>query len=339
MAPVNELQLSVIYDPEEEGQGVAEVDLVLVHGFGGDFMGTWTSAEGNVFWPRDLLLQKQPRTRILSFGYDAGETTTATIRDNARTMLVYLECQRDDESRPIVFLGQCLGGLIIRQAMCFAKRERTYRSIASATKSIMFFGTPHGGGDRKGWLKLAKSYEGFGPKCKMIEVLGNNTTDLCELDEDFCRLINNYTIVNFIEMQPMPGTEKLIVEKADATKTAGLEQVPVNADHLRMCQFKHAKDSTFLKICKIIKQAIPKAKEQEAAAAVPPPSSAEWVYAPQPMPQQRMLESAQHGESYPWHDYLPQQASSVRFSPGGKPVAASPQYVYVVPVTIKTGKA
>ncbi|KAF2968645.1 hypothetical protein GQX73_g4897 [Xylaria multiplex] len=332
MAPVNELQLSVIYDPEEEGQDVAEVDLVLVHGFGGGFMGTWTSAEGNVFWPRDLLLQKQPRTRILSFGYDAGETTTATIRDNARTMLVFLECQRDDESRPIVFLGQCLGGLIIRQAMCFAKRERIYRSIATATKSIMFFGTPHGGGDKKGWLKLAKNYEGFGPKCKMIEVLGNNTTDLCELDEDFCRLISNYTIVNFIEMQPMPGTDKLIVEKADATKTAGLEQVPVNADHLRMCQFKSIKDSTFLKVCKILKQAAPKAGGQGPQAAGPVPPSTEWFHTPQPKPRQLMLESAEHDTSrfMPWRDYPQQQQ---------QPSTVSPQYVYVVPVTIKTGKA
>ncbi|KAI0423013.1 hypothetical protein F5X98DRAFT_323549 [Xylaria grammica] len=309
MAPVNELQLSVVYDPEEEGRGIAEVDLVLVHGFGGDFMGTWTYKEAghNVFWPRDLLLLKQPRTRILSFGYDAGETTTATIRDNARTMLVYLDCQRDDESRPIIFLGQCLGGLIVRQAMCFAKRESVYNSIASATQSIMFFGTPHGGGDKKGWLKLAKNYEGFGPKCRMIDVLGKNTTDLLELDEDFCRLINDYTIVNFFEQQPLAGTTKLIVEKWAATNTAGLEQVPVNADHLRMCQFQHAKNSTFLKICKVIRQAVLKAREQEAAAGAPLSSSASSARRPQPLPQRRMLEPApaQHSGSsnMPWDAY------------------------------------
>lgn len=94
--------------------------LVLVHGFGGDFIDTWTykDVERSVFWPKDLLLseQKQPRTRILSFGYDAGELVVASIRVYARTMLGFLKDQREGiESRPIVFLGHCLGGLIVKQ--------------------------------------------------------------------------------------------------------------------------------------------------------------------------------------------------------------------------------
>lgn len=93
--------------------------LVLVHGFGGDVIDTWTSKslKGNIFWPEKLLLQKQPRTRIFSFGYDAGELAFSTIRDNARTMLAYLNGRREDfcNDRPIVFLGHCLGGLIVRQ--------------------------------------------------------------------------------------------------------------------------------------------------------------------------------------------------------------------------------
>ncbi|KAI1747835.1 hypothetical protein F4782DRAFT_395714 [Xylaria castorea] len=326
MAPVTELQLSVIYDPEEEGRGVAEVDLVLVHGFGGDFMGTWTdkTVEPNVFWPRDLLLQKQPRTRILSFGYDAGETTTATIRDNARTMLVYLDCLRDDECnvRPIVFIGQCLGGLIIRQAMCFAKRERIYRPIAFATKSIMFFGTPHGGGDEKGWLKLAKNYEGFGSKCKMIDVLGNNTAELLKLDEDFCRLINDYTIVNFFEMQHLPGTKTTIVGKADAIKLPGLEHLGVNADHLRICQFKRVNDNTFMKICRVIKEAVGKPKAQEAAAQATPSSSAKKLQAPQLMLPQRMLELEQGNgpSSMPWNEYPSQETPAAAKHKSRRPV-------------------
>ncbi|TRX89122.1 hypothetical protein FHL15_009935 [Xylaria flabelliformis] len=320
MAPVTELQLSVIYDPEEEGRGVAEVDLVLVHGFGGDFMGTWTdtTVKPNVFWPRELLLQKQPQTRILSFGYDAGETTTATIRDNARTMLVYLDCLRDDKTRPIVFIGQCLGGLIIRQAMCFAKRERKYRPIASATKSIMFFGTPHGGGDEKGWLKLAKNYEGFGPKCKMIDVLGKNTAELLKLDEDFCRLINDYTIVNFYELQPLSETGMTIVGKADATKLPGLEQLGVNADHLRICQFKRVSDNTFIKVCKVIKEAVGNPKEQEAASQAPPSSLVKQLPAPQSMPRQLFLELEQGNRS--WNEYSSQEVPAAAKPKTRRPV-------------------
>ena len=40
-----------------------------------------------------------------------------TIRDYARTLLVYLGRKRgeDAKTRPIVFLGHCLGGLIVKQ--------------------------------------------------------------------------------------------------------------------------------------------------------------------------------------------------------------------------------
>lgn len=101
-----------------------DCSLVLLHGFGGDFIDTWTSkeVEPSVFWPKDLLLSgkkpadKQPRTRTLSFGYDAGELVVASIRVYARTMLGFLKDQREGiESRPIVFLGHCLGGLIVKQ--------------------------------------------------------------------------------------------------------------------------------------------------------------------------------------------------------------------------------
>ncbi len=96
--------------------------LVLVHGLGGDPIDTWTckTVSPSVFWPRDLLSKKQPRTRVLSFGYSASiyeNTSIATIRDNARAMLDHLSCLRDEggEDRPIVFLGHCLGGLIVEQ--------------------------------------------------------------------------------------------------------------------------------------------------------------------------------------------------------------------------------
>ncbi|KAI0910549.1 hypothetical protein F4823DRAFT_361757 [Ustulina deusta] len=61
MAPVKGLQLSVICDLEEDGKFAGDLDLVLVHGFTGDLIGTWTYREDGrkFFWPRELLLLKQ----------------------------------------------------------------------------------------------------------------------------------------------------------------------------------------------------------------------------------------------------------------------------------------
>ncbi|KAI0523878.1 hypothetical protein F5B22DRAFT_642980 [Xylaria bambusicola] len=259
--PVHKLQLHVIYDPETHGNSVAEIDLVLVHGFGGHYMDTWTSKQGDssVFWPEDLLLKQetQPPTRILSFGYDVGELVVASIRSYAQSMLTFLNDLREGiESRPVVFLGHCLGGLIVKQAMRFAENEPSLKSIISATKSIMFFGTPHGGGEKKDWRKLATCYKELGSKCQMIAVLGKSTDDLTELDEDFLRLQNRFTINNFLEQRKMPGAKRLIVDQTSAVKFSGAGSTGVDGDHVTMCQFKDAHNNAFTRVCRIIRDAV-----------------------------------------------------------------------------------
>ncbi|KAI1127148.1 hypothetical protein F5Y10DRAFT_243265 [Nemania abortiva] len=263
MAPVRKLGLKVIYDPVKDTKNYSsDVDLVLVHGFGGDPFETWTYQEDgtSVFWPEDLLIEETPQTRILSFGYEVGERIVGTIRDYARTLIVYLNSQRGDDAktRPIVFLGHCLGGLIIKQALRFAAKETRYNSIAVATKSIMFFGTPHNGGDKKGWLEIAKKYKALGSKCKMIDILSKNTDDLIEIDEDFRQLTSKYTIVNFTEMRKMKGAKDVVVDKTSANFTCslGFQSVPVDANHIGICKFIDNEDETFKEVCGVIKQAV-----------------------------------------------------------------------------------
>ncbi|KAI0970860.1 hypothetical protein F4678DRAFT_106078 [Xylaria arbuscula] len=258
---VKQLQLRVIHDPKIGDKSVAEIDLVLVHGFGGDYIDTWTFEQGDsrVFWPEHLLLAEsgQPKTRILSFGYDTGQLVVTSIRGYARSMLSFLDDQREGiKSRPVVFLGHCLGGLIVKQAMRFAEIDPLRNSIISATKSIMFFGTPHGGGKRKDWRKLATRYKALGPECKMIDVLGKHTNDLTDLDEDFCRLQDRFTIINFLEQGKMPGANRLIVDATSAAKFPGAEVIDVDGDHITMCQFKDAHNNAFIKVCRIIRDAV-----------------------------------------------------------------------------------
>lgn len=120
----------------------------------------------------------------------------------------------------------------------------------------MFFGTPHGGGDKKDWRKLADCYKGLGRGCKMIDVLGKSTDDLTELDEDFNRLQDRFTIVNFLEQQNMPRAKKPIVDQTSAAKFPGAEVVHASGNHVTMCQFKNAENGAFVKVCWTIRQAV-----------------------------------------------------------------------------------
>jgi hypothetical protein len=74
-------------------------------------------------WLRDLLPQKVPNARVMTFGYNAdiiANTSIAGIRDNARKLLSTLRDKREDDDendngRPIVFIAHSLGGIIIKQ--------------------------------------------------------------------------------------------------------------------------------------------------------------------------------------------------------------------------------
>ena len=115
-------------DPPTPGwaakHGEPNLDVVAVHGLNGECFRSWTHEETTgeqTLWLKDLLLQRLPRTRVMTFGYDAsvvGNTSVAGIRDNARKLLVFLRNKREDDGtrhRPIVFVGHSLGGIIIKQ--------------------------------------------------------------------------------------------------------------------------------------------------------------------------------------------------------------------------------
>ena len=103
--------------------------IVLVHGIDGDPIKTWTNAESSAFWPQDWLPAKFPHARVFSFGYNADmyrNNSVAGIRDNARSLLSFLELEREslDSTPPIVFIAHCLGGLIVKQVSSSSPARR-----------------------------------------------------------------------------------------------------------------------------------------------------------------------------------------------------------------------
>lgn len=97
--------------------------MVLVHGFDAvddrqrGCIKTWTAEDGTV-WPRDLLPARMPEARVLCYEYNGsikGTTSTAGTRDHAISLLQQLEYYRErkaDGSKPIIFVGHSLGGVM-----------------------------------------------------------------------------------------------------------------------------------------------------------------------------------------------------------------------------------
>lgn len=65
--------LITLYEPDEPNDAL--VDIVFIHGLGGNSFTTWLHKDSRVHWPSQLLKNDVPQARILIFGYDASVTS------------------------------------------------------------------------------------------------------------------------------------------------------------------------------------------------------------------------------------------------------------------------
>ena len=78
-----------LHESKEEDEFQYTVDIVAVHGLGGNAYKTWTHSNGKL-WLRDLLLEDLPNARVFTYGYNSAfvfSRETSTIRQFARALL------------------------------------------------------------------------------------------------------------------------------------------------------------------------------------------------------------------------------------------------------------
>jgi hypothetical protein len=107
--------------------GEEGIDIIFVHGLQGHRVGSFT--KGAVCWPRDLLGHDVPASRIVSWGHGGPlGSSGAVFADQAEKLLTDIARIRVGTSRPIIFIGHGLGGLIVKEALVTAAMSRIYGS-------------------------------------------------------------------------------------------------------------------------------------------------------------------------------------------------------------------
>ena len=145
-----------------DGGTEACVDIVFVHGLTGNAYNTWLHKETSVHWPRDLLKQDLPDTRILSYGYDADfvnlwkPASISRLSNHAENLvggLVRMRERTETGTRKIFFVAHSLGGLVTECALGISRHnaEEHLRQIERCTAGIAFLGVPHCGADLASW--------------------------------------------------------------------------------------------------------------------------------------------------------------------------------------------
>ena len=195
---------------------VPDVDIVFVHGLnprGLENHGrqTWTASNG-VFWPEHLLCHELPTARILLFSYNSSIRSSAAdahLSGHATNLcdrLKNVRLREEELRRPLIFVAHSLGGLLVKHALVEATLDDRYRSLKNSTHGLVFFATPHRGGENAGIAKFAANfYSAFTgqPRNNLLDSL-KKKSPITEFSADQFRYqMNDYEILSFIETRKM----------------------------------------------------------------------------------------------------------------------------------------
>ncbi|KAH0533863.1 hypothetical protein FGG08_007514 [Glutinoglossum americanum] len=255
------------------------VDVVFVHGLRGSSLGTWS--RGVVCWPRDLLKtdiqDASYDARIITWGYDSSAanvfsyTSKESIFGHAETLLEDLSRLRAGKTRPVIFLGHSLGGLVIKQALIKSAeynshgRHPTLGEIYASTKGVIFLGTPHRGSDKESLGEVVSKVAKFffrQPNEQLLQTLKPDSHILENQRDQFTTISKDLPIVCIRE--ELPTAVGVIVSELSANIDGfHVRRDAINANHMDMVKFDNRGDVGYQRICGHILRLIGEAAESK----------------------------------------------------------------------------
>ena len=220
--------------------------IVFVHGLTGHCYDTWRSKDASDPWIKTLLPRAVSKARVLTYGYDAGvvgrEVSQGTIRSHARNLIGGLDhfrmkdCSVGEPSlpcpeglksrgtntssqsdRPLLFACHSLGGLVVEDAIVFAKQrpesDQACTAFFRSIRGIMFFGTPHSGTDAHGAVDMFRAMSQMVAQTnkRLVDVLNKESEVLQNMQDEFLTIIEDLppekriSITCFAEEVPTTG--------------------------------------------------------------------------------------------------------------------------------------
>ncbi|KAG4443916.1 hypothetical protein IFR05_000556 [Cadophora sp. M221] len=251
--------LTTIYPPAKSNEGVDnldfQLDIIFVHGLNpkasqNHGRQTWTHAS-KIFWPGDILPNLLPKARVLLFEYNSRVAgfgaVNLGINDHADSLLDSYRALRIASSNlPTIFICHSLGGLVVKQALVRAilrsPNDPGMRNIKDKTYGLVFFGTPHRGGNAVSVGEVVEKV------VKTFSVGGNNSLLQClkrggklsvDAQDNFRSHIEDFQYISVIEGRPKPGVG-IVVPRESGTLGADVRRetvISIDADHSKMCKF------------------------------------------------------------------------------------------------------
>ncbi|KAL6719552.1 hypothetical protein ACLMJK_003794 [Lecanora helva] len=265
--------LTTLYEP---ASGSPNLDIVALHGLSGHAWNSFASAQGSregvkeTCWLRDELpiflegQNKGIRPRVMTFGYHANIWINSTIdglESPVADLIHSLKVERDDPTRPLIFIGHSLGGIVIKQVvdeMITSNKQRNPR-YSTPIKACLFLAVPHRGTGNANTLDLFLTVlkkallPGMGPNKKFVKDLELKNKRLADITDRFIQLLNGNRIevISCYENRDYAPGKGKIVSKESATLDYGNRLQlprPIDANHTDCARFGSASQHPFVEI-------------------------------------------------------------------------------------------
>ena len=249
------------------------VDLVFVHGLWGGVFFTWRQREMeerqerfSSCWPRDwLLTDSTAREHVRLIGCDfhsylsqwgndcPPQNFKRNLEERSEDMLAGL-VRAGVGSRPVIFVGHSMGGLIIKKMLLLAQssQEEEIQSLAKNTRGVVFYSTPHTG-SQIAKINPVLKYIVF-PSVEVQELEMNHPA-LIDLNSYFKTFVSQFKtrVISFGETLPTRhlGMDLQFVPVESSDPGVGeFHAVPYN--HIDICKPESVKSILFRKLSNLL---------------------------------------------------------------------------------------
>ena len=226
-----------------------------------------------VFWPADLLPTDCPNARILVYGYDTQITKYMTSSTNKNSTfshgkdLVFELGRTHPAGRPLIFVAHSLGGILVKEMLATAasSSDNGLRNIIDVTAAVIFLGTPHRGSPEltavAAWARGFISAIRFETNAAILDTLGLRNSDLERVQETFSTLWrkHDFRVKTFQEGLGLTGFNlgvlgnKVVPDYSSILGDAREQAETLQANHMSMCRYSGADDSSYAKVAGEIK--------------------------------------------------------------------------------------
>ncbi|KAI0009266.1 armadillo-type protein [Xylariaceae sp. FL0662B] len=285
--------ITPVHPPGQDGSETDSVDIFAIHGLDTNSSDTWKwknnpndPHESGVNWLADgyMLPSRVGHSRIFMCDWPAElfeslEFAEHTFEELARLLLdSIMSCHR--ETRPILFIASCLGGIILIKALDMATDR--FNPIKMDTRAIIFLATPFGGTafqdvarwaepSLKAWAKfrgrrLTKRLDFVKSGSNLDELIRNFTTFInngpCEVSTfyengytDLCRKIP------FTSFVPSSSRKQQLVNRESGTLQCDQHPLSLDRTHVQMNKFRGPGDRDYERVVCRIEQCLQRIRE------------------------------------------------------------------------------